>query len=126
MRYLLLVLLLCGCKTFKPPNIAICVPHPDHDHCAWTISGAPFDIDATHPFTLNGQNLTKVQYDAVAMQLDPWSWAIEKKSFLNYCHANPKACVYFTAVQMVTAFENELKFDRTIVPEWTDEMLDPE
>ena len=110
MKYLFLILILTGCKTFVPPNFDVCVKDaPAHEHCAYAIEGADFDIDATHPYTLSTPPMTVDQYDAVAFRLSPGTYGILKKSFLNYCHAHPSDCNYSDMVARFKSIEDRLK-----------------
>lgn len=109
MKYLFL-LLFTGCASFVPPNFDICIKdYPGHEHCAYAIEGSDFSIDDIGTnYTLYGENLTADQYDAVALRLSPGAYAVLKKSFLNYCHANPKQCVYNDMVERFDKIEREL------------------
>jgi hypothetical protein len=100
---------------------------PSHVHCAWTIQGSDFDIDNIgHNYTQYGQNLNADQYIKMSLMIDPWAYKAMKSNWLNWCHTNPKNCVYSDMVKHITEVEDRLKINRNIIPEWNDQMLEVE
>ena len=109
MKYLFL-LLLASCATYSPPNIDPCVKDsPTSEHCAYIIQGNDFVIDATHPYTNYGENLSFAQFDQEAIRLSVGAYSVLRKGFLDWCHASPKSCTYNDMVLQLINMEDRLK-----------------
>jgi hypothetical protein len=110
-KYIFLFFLLVGCQT-KPPNIPICFTDaPAHANCAFTISGADFQVDNVgHNFTAQGRNWTYDQLISNSLIFPPDSYSQLKQFELNYCHQNPGICVYSAAVKRLMIMETDIGY----------------
>jgi hypothetical protein len=131
---LALLLILSGCQTYSPVNLDFCtkdseIGAPTHEFCDFDISNQTFEIGTDSKtgqqdlYTQYGQSLTADEYDKDAIRLSPWAFAAFRKNILSWCHDHANACNYPTVVETFKRLENSLKINRSVVPEWTDEML---
>lgn len=129
---LLLILLVSGCATYQPVNLDFCnndtvIPGPTHEKCVWDMSGQTFEIGTDSKtgqqdlYTAYGQSLTADQYEKDAIRMSPWAFAAFRANILGWCHDH--SCPYTALKSTFKQLEESLNLDRSIVPEWTDEML---